>query len=100
MEKRLIFDSHNFVEIRVKFVRRTSPPRRDEEVHRVRQFPRRHKTSQRCPICGENHKAKDRKYVCECGFHAHKDVVGAINIAKNALDSNKTDCVGGAKFAG
>ena len=27
-------------------------------------------------------------------------VVGAINIAKNALDSNKTGCVGGAKFAG
>lgn len=44
-----------------------------------------YKTSQRCPLCGSEHKAKDRKYVCECGFHAHRDVVGAINIAKNAL---------------
>ena len=44
-----------------------------------------YKTSQRCPNCGEAHKAKDRRYECECGFHAHRDVVGAINIAKNAL---------------
>lgn len=59
-----------------------------------------YKTSQRCPVCGMEHKAKDRKYVCECGFHAHRDVVGAINIARNALHSNKTGCAGGAKFAG
>lgn len=45
-----------------------------------------YKTSQRCPSCGEVHKAKDRKYVCECGFHAHRDVVGAINIARNAFN--------------
>jgi len=44
-----------------------------------------YKTSQRCPICGREHKAKDRRYECECGFHAHRDVVGAINIAKNTL---------------
>ena len=44
-----------------------------------------YKTSQRCPICGSEHKARDRRYECECGFHAHRDVVGAINIAKNAL---------------
>ena len=44
-----------------------------------------YKTSQRCPACGSEHKAKDRRYECECGFHAHRDVVGAINIAKNAL---------------
>ena len=44
-----------------------------------------YKTSQRCPICGSEHKAKDRRYECECGFHAHRDLVGAINIAKNAL---------------
>ena len=36
-----LFDSHDFVEIRVKFVRRTPPSRRDGKVHRVRQFPRR-----------------------------------------------------------
>ena len=44
-----------------------------------------YKTSQRCPLCGSEHKAKDRRYVCECGFHAHRDLVGAINIANNAL---------------
>lgn len=58
-----------------------------------------YKTSQRCPICGEDHKTKDRKYVCECGFHAHRDVVGAINIARNALNSNKTCCAGGENDA-
>ena len=58
-----------------------------------------YKTSQRCPICGEAHKSKDRKYVCECGFHAHRDVVGAINIARNALHSNKTGCAGGENDA-
>ena len=56
-----------------------------------------YKTSQRCPICGETHKAKDRRYECECGFHAHRDVVGAINIAKNAFNSNKTGCAGDEK---
>ena len=56
-----------------------------------------YKTSQRCPSCGEAHKAKDRKYVCECGFHAHRDVVGAINIAKNVFHSNKTGCAGDKK---
>ena len=45
-----------------------------------------YKTSQRCPSCGEAHKAKDRKCVCECGFYAHRDVVGAINIARNAFN--------------
>ena len=44
-----------------------------------------YKTSQRCPSCGKEHKAKDRRYECECGFHAHRDLVGAINIAKNAF---------------
>jgi len=44
-----------------------------------------YKTSQRCPSCGSEHKAKDRRYECECGFHTHRDIVGAINIAKNAL---------------
>ena len=56
-----------------------------------------YKTSQRCPHCGKEHKAKDRKYVCECGFHAHRDVVGAINIARNAFNSNKTGCAGDEK---
>lgn len=37
-------------------------------------------TSQRCPHCGQKNKAKDRTYVCGCGFHSHRDKVGAINI--------------------
>ena len=56
-----------------------------------------YKTSQRCPHCGKEHKARDRRYECECGFHAHRDVVGAINIAKNAFNSNKTGCAGDEK---
>ena len=56
-----------------------------------------YKTSQRCPHCGREHKAKDRRYECECGFHAHRDLVGAINIARNAHHSNKTGCAGGEK---
>ncbi|MCY9524297.1 RNA-guided endonuclease TnpB family protein, partial [Paenibacillus larvae] len=37
-------------------------------------------TSQTCPACGEKNKAKDRGYECSCGFNAHRDRVGAINI--------------------
>ncbi|AHD04960.1 transposase [Paenibacillus larvae subsp. larvae DSM 25430] len=37
-------------------------------------------TSQTCPACGEKNKAKDRWYECSCGFNAHRDRVGAINI--------------------
>ncbi|WP_088189705.1 RNA-guided endonuclease TnpB family protein [Desulfosporosinus sp. FKA] len=37
-------------------------------------------TSQTCPSCGKRNHAKDRKYQCECGFKAHRDRVGAINI--------------------
>lgn len=37
-------------------------------------------TSQRCPICGKHNHASDRTYVCECGFHGHRDIVGAYNI--------------------
>lgn len=37
-------------------------------------------TSQTCPSCGERNKAKDRTYVCKCGFKKHRDVVGAMNI--------------------
>jgi IS605 OrfB family transposase len=45
-------------------------------------------TSQICPICGHIHHANDRKYVCECGFHIHRDVLGAMNIC------NSTEYVG------
>ena len=39
-------------------------------------------TSQKCPICGRMHHAKDRNYACNCGFHTHRDLLGAINICK------------------
>jgi transposase len=38
-------------------------------------------TSQTCPHCGHRHKPKGRLYSCPaCGFQAHRDVVGQINI--------------------
>lgn len=38
-------------------------------------------TSQTCPVCGKRHHAKDRLYVCpDCGYHSHRDRVGAVNI--------------------
>ena len=41
-------------------------------------------TSQICPACFEKNKADDRRYVCgECGWHGHRDAVGAINIARD-----------------
>ena len=45
-------------------------------------------TSQTCPICGHVHHANDRNYGCKCGFHIHRDVLGAINIC------NSTEYVG------
>lgn len=45
-------------------------------------------TSQTCPVCGNVHHAKDRTYACRCGFHTHRDLLGAINIC------NSTEYVG------
>ncbi len=47
-------------------------------------------TSQTCPTCGKRNKAMDRTYQCPaCGFHAHRDRVGAINIMHQpAVDGN------------
>lgn len=45
-------------------------------------------TSQTCPICGHIHHANDRNYACKCGFHIHRDVLGAMNIC------NSTEYVG------
>lgn len=45
-------------------------------------------TSQVCPVCGNIHHADDRDYTCSCGFHSHRDLVGAINIC------NSTEYVG------
>ncbi len=45
-------------------------------------------TSQRCPVCGHVHHANDRNYTCHCGFHTHRDLLGAMNIC------NSTEYVG------
>lgn len=37
-------------------------------------------TSQTCPSCATLNKAKDRSYSCSCGYHTHRDRVGAMNI--------------------
>lgn len=50
-------------------------------------------TSQKCPKCNELHHANDRHYHCTCGYHAHRDVVGAINIC------NSTEYVGNRHIA-
>lgn len=45
-------------------------------------------TSQTCPVCGHVHHADDRTYTCKCGFHIHRDLLGAMNIC------NSTEYVG------
>ena len=48
-------------------------------------------TSQKCPSCGVNNKAKDRLYKCSCGYKQHRDIVGAINIMQApALNGNSS----------
>ena len=39
-------------------------------------------TSQTCPFCSGINHAQDRNYICKCGFHAHRDLVGAMNICR------------------
>ena len=50
-------------------------------------------TSQTCPICGHIHHANDRNYTCQCGFHIHRDLLGARNIC------NSTEFVGNRQTA-
>lgn len=38
-------------------------------------------TSQTCPSCGIRNKPTNRNYSCACGYHSHRDRVGALNIA-------------------
>lgn len=46
-------------------------------------------TSQTCPNCGNRNKATDRTYQCSCGYRAHRDRVGAINIMRQpVIDGN------------
>ena len=43
-------------------------------------------TTQTCPNCGQRHKPRGRTYRCPaCGFQAHRDVVGQINILSRFL---------------
>ncbi|MDF2884886.1 MAG: hypothetical protein K0R54_5456 [Clostridiaceae bacterium] len=37
-------------------------------------------SSQTCPHCGKRHKPNSRNYDYRCGYHQHRDLVGAINI--------------------
>lgn len=50
-------------------------------------------TSQTCPVCGSVHHADDRNYTCECGFHIHRDLLGAMNIC------NSTESAGNRQTA-
>jgi len=45
-------------------------------------------SSQTCPACGKKKHPKGREYRCKCGFHGHRDVVGAFNILKMYLSSS------------
>ena len=46
-------------------------------------------TSQACPNCGARHKPNGREYRCsDCGFEAHRDQVGAMNIRVRFQDSD------------
>lgn len=37
-------------------------------------------TTKRCPKCNKINNVKGRDYQCSCGFHMHRDIVGAMNI--------------------
>ncbi|WP_259218496.1 RNA-guided endonuclease InsQ/TnpB family protein [Salinibacter ruber] len=47
-------------------------------------------TSQECPHCGHRKKPSGRNYTCSgCGFHGHRDVVGAANIRRREVAERK-----------
>ncbi|WP_259114764.1 RNA-guided endonuclease InsQ/TnpB family protein [Salinibacter ruber] len=47
-------------------------------------------TSQDCPQCGHRKKPSGRNYTCSgCGFHGHRDVVGAANIRRREVAERK-----------
>jgi putative transposase len=56
-----------------------------------------HYTTQTCPNCEKRHKPRGRVYTCgRCGFSAHRDVVGQINI----LSRYRTGKVGALRVPG
>lgn len=48
-------------------------------------------TSQTCPVCGHVHHANDRNYTCKCGFHIHRDLLGAMNICNSTEYAGDSD---------
>lgn len=42
-------------------------------------------STQTCPVCGQRHKPTGRNYICKCGYTAHRDVHGAMNILSLGL---------------
>ncbi len=53
-------------------------------------------TSQECPRCNARTKPKDRRYQCtSCGFEAHRDAVGQVNILRKYLGND-----GGCRVVG
>ena len=46
-------------------------------------------TTQTCPVCGQEHKCKGRNYVCTCGYTAHRDAHGAMNILSRGINDGK-----------
>jgi len=50
-------------------------------------------TSQTCPACKTLNKPKGRNYVCQCGYKAHRDIVGAFNILGKKYQCKLVDFV-------
>ena len=50
-------------------------------------------TSQTCPACSTRKKPTGRNYSCECGFKAHRDIVGAFNILRKKYQCELVDFV-------
>ena len=42
-------------------------------------------STQTCPVCGQRHKPSGRNYRCSCGYTAHRDIHGAMNILSLGL---------------
>ena len=53
-------------------------------------------TSQTCPACGKHNKPTNRNYRCSCGFHYHRDALGAYNIRAKYLGELDTPQVVGS----